>query len=403
VSKKSNFTDTAHERYQNANQRALYWQLDRMSSTLPLINTKLNSLTLQNYDHDDGLRSPEFVYGWIQGRGLEALILHARYFEKVDPLLSQRLYSAAEALYPYMRDLIASHQGAYFLYDKSMQPVCRDVPDGQTRQKREPNIATYADLFCTKGLIAAATQFAPENLPRHLGTLNDIIDAIEADRFLISESGNLTEAALVEQRPDFGPRMIALGGAAMLHQLGLGSHDSFSERFIEYILNHHLDPSSGLVSNEPGGELCNVGHGIEFAGFALDSQHRTIDKELATRLSEIINASFQAGFTGTGIVTSINLTTMDPVNNVCPWWSLPETIRAASLAYEMTENPVVLDTWKTAHNAFFDHYWREDPPIAYQSMTSDGPVDVVPSTPDLDPGYHTGLSLLVAIQMAERQ
>jgi len=36
-------------------------------------------------------------------------------------------------------------------------------------------------------------------------------------------------------------------------------------------------------------------------------------------------------------------------------------------------------------------------------MTIDGPVDIVPTTPDLDPGYHTGLSLLVALQMAERQ
>ena len=30
-------------------------------------------------------------------------------------------------------------------------------------------------------------------------------------------------------------------------------------------------------------------------------------------------------------------------------------------------------------------------------MTADGPADFVPATPDLDPGYHTGLSLLAAI------
>jgi len=38
------------------------------------------------------------------------------------------------------------------------------------------------------------------------------------------------------------------------------------------------------------------------------------------------------------------------------------------------------------------------PPVAYQTMTKEGPIDWVPATPDLDPGYHTGLSLLAAIE-----
>ena len=231
----STFTDEAHDLYQLANQRALYWQLDRMSPTAPLINTKLNSLTLQDYGPDDGLRAPDFVYGWIQGRGLEALILHARYFEKMDQQLSYRLYDAAEALYPFLNNLIASQQGAFFLYDNNWQPVCREGPGGPTRQQREPDIATYSDLFCVKGLIAAATQFAPERLPEHISTLHRIIASIEADRFLISEASHITEIALVEQQPDFGPRMIAMGAAAMLHQLGLGSHDSFSELSLIHI------------------------------------------------------------------------------------------------------------------------------------------------------------------------
>lgn len=374
-----------------------------MDAAHPTINTKINSLSLQEYGRKDGLRGPDFVYGWIQGRGLEALILHGRYFEKVDTQLSHRLYSAAESLYPFLRNLIASQQGACFCYDATMQPVRHDDPDGRTRQQRESDIATYSDLFCVKGLIAAANQFAPEHLPTHLSSLHTIIDAIERDRFLMCESGNLTETALAEQRPDFGPRMIAMGAAALLHQLGLADQDSFSYRFIEHILDHHLDDCSGLLSNEPGGELCNVGHGIEFAGFALDTHRETLSNVLATRLSDIISESFKTGFNGIGIYTSIDLTTMEPVNSVCPWWSLPETIRAASLAYELTGNPVLLDTWKTAHSAFFSHYWRDDPPIAYQSLTKEGPVDRVPATPDLDPGYHTGLSLLGAMQMAERQ
>jgi len=398
-----NFTDHAHDIYINANQRALYWQLDRTDATLPLINTKLNSLSLQNYSHSDGLRGPDFTYGWIQGRGLEALILHARYFEKTDQQLSQRLYNAAEALYPFLRDLIHSQQGAGFCYNSSLQPVRHDDPSGQTRQQRDVDIATYSDLFCVKGFIAAATQFAPEHLPTHISSLHSIVDAIERNRFLMRESGDLNDAALAEQLPDFGPRMIALGAAALLHQLELGDHDTFSERFIEHVMDHHLDSHFGVLSNEPGGNIANMGHGIEFAGFTLDIYRESINKDLANRLSNIISTSFQAGFNDTGIVTLIDLSTMKPTNTICPWWSLPETIRAAALAYEATGNPALLETWETAHKAFFTHYWRADPPIAYQSLSTDGPVDVVPSTPDLDPGYHTGLSLLGAMQMAERQ
>jgi len=398
-----NFPDHAHDIYLNANQRALNWQLDRIDETLPLINTKLNSLSLQNYDHSDGLRGPDFIYGWIQGRGLEALILHARYFENTDQQLSQRLYNAAEALYPFLRDLIDSQQGAHFCYNSSLQPVRHDDPSGLSRQQREVDIATYSDLFCVKGFIAAATQFAPKNLPTHLSSLQSIVDAIDRDRFLMRESGDLNDAALVEQRPDFGPRMIALGAAALLHQLGLGDHDAFSERFIEHIMDNHLDDRRGILSNEAAGNIANAGHGIEFAGFALDIYRESASKELANKLSSIISKSFQAGFNDTGIVTLLDLNTMEPTTTMCPWWSLPETIRAASLAYEATGNPTLLETWETAHNAFFTHYWRHDPPIAYQTLSINGPVDVVPSTPDLDPGYHTGLSLLGAMQMAERQ
>ncbi|NND89277.1 MAG: hypothetical protein HKN42_00335 [Granulosicoccus sp.] len=397
------FTDYAHDIYLSANRRALCWLLDRMDATHPLINTKLNSLSLQDYGSDDGLRGPDFVYGWIQGRGLEALILHARYFAAIDTQLSHRLYSAAESLYPFLHKLVATREGAFFCYDATLQPVRHDHPDGQTRQRREPDIATYSDLFCVKGLIAASAQFAPEHLPLHLSTLQAIIDAIDRDRFLMCETGDLTEAALTEQRPDFGPRMIALGAAALLHHLGLADQDSFSDRFIEHILVQHLDNPSALLANEPGGKLCNVGHGIEFAGFALDTYQKTLDGDMATRLGNIISTSFQAGFNGIGIVTLIDLTTKEAVNSVCPWWSLPETIRAASLAYEVTGNPALLDIWKTAHSAFFTNYWRDEPPIAYQSLTREGPIDIVPATPDLDPGYHTGLSLLGAMQMAERQ
>jgi hypothetical protein len=40
--------------------------------------------------------------------------------------------------------------------------------------------------------------------------------------------------------------------------------------------------------------------------------------------------------------------------------------------------------------------------MAYQTLDRDGhPIDVTPGMPDADPGYHTGMSLIDAIDLWE--
>src|SRR5690606_12121348 len=109
-----------------------------------------------------------------------------------------------------------------------------------------------------------------------------------------------------------------------------------------------------------------------------------------------------AGFHDPGIRLTVSAKTGEPLSPYCPWWSLPETIRSAALAYERSGRQEVLAVWQKAHTAFFTNYWRGASAIAYQTRTEAGAVDYVPATPDLDPGYHTGLSLLAAINAASR-
>ena len=77
---------------------------------------------------------------------------------------------------------------------------------------------------------------------------------------------------------------------------------------------------------------------------------------------------------------------------------MPEAIRATALGYKLTGDISLINLWKKADEAFFDNYWQPNRSFAYQARTMEGPVDYVPATPDLDPGYHTGLSLLAAIR-----
>ena len=237
--------------------------------------------------------------------------------------------------------------------------------------------------------------------PRQLAALVRVIEAIEDGRFQMAEKVPLSPGIARAEPDDFGPRMILLGAAGMLHRIGRADAAAYADRFIDHILSRHLDPASGLLRNVPGQDECNVGHGIEFVGFALDHLGRDGDPETVRTLERVLVASFDRGLDGPGIRLLVSAATGRPLSSFCPWWPLPETIRSSSLAHAATGSADALRIWKAAEERFLERYWRGDPPIAYQCLTPDGPVDYVPATPDLDPGYHTGLSLLAAARVAD--
>ena len=95
----SRFMASARAEYARINAATLQWVLDRPRLHGAYLNTKLNPLTLADYTAADGLRGPDFIYGWIQGRGLESLVTHAGWFEDEAPALSARLHATARELY----------------------------------------------------------------------------------------------------------------------------------------------------------------------------------------------------------------------------------------------------------------------------------------------------------------
>jgi hypothetical protein len=396
------FFRQAAQTYTEANRRTLQWMLARRKSPAAFLNTKQNSITLADYGEDDGWRGPGFTYGWIQGRGLEALCTHAAFFEEREPAFARDIDAAAKPLYQALDELRRRDGHAYFCYDRGLQPIYPGTDETVLPQARPADLFTYSDAFVCKGLVAASARYEPEALPRQVEALAAVIAAIEDGRFVMDERSRLGQAALEAQRDDFGPRMILLGAAGLLKRLGRSDEAGYADRFIRHVLTRHFDEPSGLLRSVRGRDECNVGHGIEFVGFAVEALGADIDPALLMKLERVLIASFNAGFCGPGICLTVSVETGLPISRYCPWWSLPETIRAAALMFERTGNGEILAVWRDAHDAFFRKYWRGEPPIAYQTMTADGPVDYVPATPDLDPGYHTGLSLLQAIGAAER-
>ncbi|WP_108459006.1 hypothetical protein [Devosia naphthalenivorans] len=388
--------------YADANAASLRWLLARPLLGPGFLNSKQNSITLADYGPNDGSRSPEFTYGWIQGRGLEALVTHAAFFAGSDRGLTGAIDAVARPLYDILRRLWERDGHAYFCYDADLRPIIAGADGASSPQAQPAEIYTYSDIFVLKGLIAAAARYDLPSLDGYLAELPALVGAIEGGRFQMDERVPLLARAAANQPDDFGPRMILLGAAGMLKRIGRPDAAGFAERFIAHVLERHLDAVSGLLRNVPGMDVCNVGHGIEFVGFALDHLPDEADRALIRQLEAVLLASFAAGFHAPGIRLAVSAATGEPTSPYCPWWSLPETIRSAALCHERTGNPQVLDVWRKAHAAFFETYWRGELAIAYQTMTAEGPVDFVPATPDLDPGYHTGLSLLAAIEAAGR-
>ena len=110
-------------------------------------------------------------------------------------------------------------------------------------------------------------------------------------------------------------------------------------------------------------------------------------------------AGCAAGLQGPGIALTLSAKSGEAISPYYPWWPLPEAIRAAALGWKLSGDDRLIDLWQRADIAFFENYWQPDKGFAIQTRTIDGPVNYVPATPDLDPGYHTGLSLLAAIRV----
>lgn len=387
----------ARDLYVDTAARSMEWVLGRPRLHGAFLNTKMSSITLRDYTSQDGWRAPEFLYGWIQGRGLEALLGHADFFDTTAPDLAARLRQAARQLYPALADLYARHGRAYFYYDNNLDPV-RPGSDGAAEpQSGTGNFHSFADIFVLKGLLTAAAQFDPPACEAYLAGLQRVMQSVEQGRFAGDEKQPFQVQDAMHYAQDYGPYMIMLGAASLLRRLGFHDTASFGDDIIAHVLSHYVDTDTGALPDLPGQDACNPGHAIEFAGFGLEYLSDDADSGLVARIEQVLLKSCSLGFSGPGIVLSASLGSGAPTSGHYPWWALPEAIRAAAVAYRRTANPASLAAWRRAHEDFYNNFWRGDPPVAYHTMSREGPVDYVPATPDLDPGYHTCLSLLGAV------
>ncbi len=412
----------------------------------PFIDTKLNIITGEDFpeaeDPSEDFKGRTAIFGWIQGRGLEALAGHARWLPSCSVLMEGerrgrvgRLTSMVEQVLQRMEEIRMRNGGRlHFL----------TTPDGasfRVENGRRHFVATavgplaLSDLFYSKGMLAAAALLGRrEKMNAAIEYFRMVTDAVGQDRLvndqLSFDPKNTIEATARKRGHAF--RMVGIGGCALFTELlGDGEWRAAGTEFIRHILDCHvnhgqfpslqqfdflenIDGDGGPWMDGQGRILSDPGHALEFVGLAAkqlllverSGTMSSAERELLPRCKEmfpdILLRSFDNGYNPAvgGICKCVDLVSRSPVNSDMPWWSLPETMRAAAelliLCPGHKRAPEIRRVIADCSNAFLKNYVNPKVHLmAYQTLAPDGqPVDVIPATPDADPGYHTGLSVI---------
>ncbi len=222
--------------------------------------------------------------------------------------------------------------------------------------------------------------------------------------------------------------MIYLATANLLYEINPSKNAQMGMDLIDHILDNHTN-LDGKINNtdkytvfeyvdtegKPYMTDCKLisdpGHALEFVGLSLKFCREALRDTNPDKLikyyeymPKILKTNFDNGFNeGIGICKRVDLLTKTVVDGYMPWWSLPETMRAAIQCFGSDVNIELSYTareiFAKCSNAFIKKYIVKDNyHLAYQTLDDKGrPADIIPAVPDLDPGYHTCLSLMDCI------
>ncbi|MBO5924229.1 MAG: AGE family epimerase/isomerase [Lentisphaeria bacterium] len=385
------------------------------------LNTKFDVIDGTDYTYiaDPALkfRSKSVIYSWIQGRGAESLAGHLRngFGEKTAVL--EMLKSVVDSMEKVRKN---NNGRMFFMFSEAGKFLNGDL--SVRAQELEGN-ANYSDLFYSKGLVAAADALQDkELLEEAIRYFKQTLQAILNLEFVTDQQAfdPKNPVTAVPGKILQGPFMIALGGIAFAAELTRDEEFlDYGKKFIERLLTLHTVYKEDKVfffeavtpENTPyidnNGQLCDPGHALEFVGLSMkfllvmEKFNRACDQEFLAKCRKVYPAFFATHYAigrqlpAGGIIKSYDLLSKKVINSDMPWWSLPETIRAAALLEKFCnmDNTQIIKECAAAFKDYFvnpeQHYF------AYQTCDKNGePVRVIPAVPDLDPGYHTNLSLL---------
>lgn len=415
----------------------------------PFIDMKFNLTTGEDFAPDDALRGPGSIYGWIQGRALEALVDHVLWLKNHPEIeekarLIPRLEAIMREVLQTLRRMRAQNDGhVFFTMHPDGRPfVLNEKNERVPIERWDPDVYTFSDAFSAKGMYAAARYLGEDAIAQEaLAYCHAVDDAIWNERFAVEEKA---VDPLTGPRPETGirheaPFMIHLGMAAVMATLNDDpTWLDIGLRTIDHLLEYHVHTGrspfdleeydywefanlDGSPLVQDGTILSSPGHAVEFVGLGLKftqalkrhpartAEHVRRTSQVESSMPSVLERNFQNGFhpQAGGLYQFVNLITRRPTNPYLPWWTMPESIRAAALAYAAAQTEAdrktAMNVLRLSHNAFATHWVRQELHLtAYQMRSDEGiPIPVIPATPDADPGYHTGASIIDFLNVME--
>lgn len=410
------------------------------------INSKLSVLDGRDFndaqDTSCDFKGKSAIFGWIQGRGLESLVGHATWIDEARSLDRDRRDRLKPKLAEMVKQVFANLEGIRqrnfghlsFLMNPDGIPFEMDDSGMRMPISLEKTPSRMSDLFYVKGMMAAARFLKDTDKENDAKAFfRTILTDIDENRFQSDQISfdPKNRVAPVPGRHGHGVRMIAVGGLALFYELT--QEDEWLDKATDYVshildgyVNHDRFPelqpydffefrdAQGNPWKEERGLLSDPGHALEFLGLAAklllkagrnekrSSAWAALYDRCVREFPPIFVQNFDNGFNRQvgGICKAFDLLERKPINSDMPWWSLPETMRTAAemllLPLGEKDQESLWNALKDCMNGLFQRF--VNPRVyymAYQTLDKHGtPVDVIPATPDADPGYHTGLSII---------
>ena len=399
-------------------------------------------------DHfNDPAHGSESIYIWIQGRALEALTFSAMYLkshsdlEQTKPLL-EKVEVVLRDLLDHICQVRKQNSGRlFFTMTPQGEPYKLDANGSREVFKitsKDPY--NFSDLFTSKGIYSAASYLDDKDLIADARSYSlNIVDAIFNGPFA-SDQQQLdpnNPVSPVAGRYSHGPFMIQIGMAALMVELQrdpLGVE--LGLKVIQHILSRHVNIGSkwenledydfvefidkdGNPYEDHGHVISDSGHALEFVGLALkftdavkkydlaDEKQSAQIEQIEGYMPDILKRNFENGFQAQigGIAKLFDLISRTTVHKDMPWWSLPETLRAALECWKISktqeQKTYCLNVAQKVYNAYCANYIKPETNfVAIQARGADGKVATsIPAVPDIDPLYHTGVSLIDTVKV----
>ena len=406
----------------------------------PFIDTKLDLITGEDFG-DAGFKGRGTIYSWIQGRGLEAMVGHAQWLPRCAALSEDEKGRRIERITALVREVldrmetIRHRNGGHLFFSMTPDGTAIEIVDGKPSPVEvRTDACNVSDVFYAKGLLAAAAHLGlADKVAEAKAYFGRVADDVAAGRLYLDQQAfdPKNRVRPVPGRRAQGTWMLCLGGYALFaRETGEREWLDRAVDFIRHVIDAHVNQGQfgelqpwdfveavdddGKPWRDERGVLSDPGHALEFIGLAAkclllmqelaasSGRQRAIVDACRALFPKILQRSFGHAFNAEagGICKAFDLISRKPINTDMPWWSLPETMRAAMLCYRLVDDEAdrqaALDIAAKCSNAFLTKYVNPGVHLmAYQTRDANGdPVDIIPATPDADPAYHTGLSII---------